>query len=310
MTAGLNRPFTPDVERSAIVIAYRNNEYIADEVAPYYTVGLDSFKYEKQTIAENYTLPSTRVGRRSDPNVVTFSSTTITDSVVADGLTDFVPQSDIDNATAGQDLVGEATLSLIDLILLAREITVANMATTAGNYSASAKKVMTDAERFGTATTGLDPADVILDAIDAMIIAPNSMVMGQALWNYLRKSDSITNAILGSSCKGKLVTREEFAKAFELDNLFVGKSRYNTAKKGQTASLGKCWGKDMVLFNRSQTPRNGTAFLTMRKGDRVVVTEEVKKKELTGGIEVTVGEFTKPVMISEPHAYLVKNCLA
>lgn len=311
MTAGVGaRPFPVDTQRTAIAIAYRNEELIADQIAPYYPVGGEKFSYLKQTVAEGFTVPNALVGRKSDPNSVSFSATNVTDSVVAYGLQDFVPQSDIDNAPGSQNPVDRATMGIMELILLDREKRTADLFTTAANYTTN-KKVLTDAERFGTATTGLDPVTVIGDAIDAMLFPPTHALMSLALWNYLRACDEITTALYGDSNKGKMVARQEFAALFELKEIIVGKSKINTNKKGQSISLSRCWGNDIILFARNDaSPETGTFALTARDGERIAATEQNAKRGLTGGTEIWAGEKVKEFMTSEHHGYLIKNCRA
>jgi hypothetical protein len=171
--------------------------------------------------------------------------------------------------------------------------------------------VLTNAERFGTASTGADPYDVISDAIDDMIMNPNKCVMGAKLWNYLKKSASLTEAYFGSANSGKVLKPREFAELFELEELIIGSSMINTAKRGQAVSLGKCWGSKILLMHQNTASVNsGTFGFTARHGERIADTQEVRKKGLSGGIDVWAGEYVKEVMCSEPHGYLIDNCLA
>lgn len=85
-------PFPIQPELTAIAIAYRNQSLIADEVLPRVPVGKQDFKYLKHAMAEGFTLPDTKVGRRSKPNDVEFSATEITASTEDFGLDDPVPR--------------------------------------------------------------------------------------------------------------------------------------------------------------------------------------------------------------------------
>nr|BDD46393.1 hypothetical protein 11 [bacterium] len=304
------RPFPVDTKRTAIAIGYKNNNLIADRVLPYETVPGEKFSYLKHTLAEGFSIPDTKVGRKSDPNNVSFTAEEVTAQVEAFGLSDFIPQSDIDNAPENYDPVNRSVVGIMDLILLDREKRVADFVLNKNNY-ASNKKVLTTAERFGTETTGLDPYDVISNAIDAMIMNPNKCVIGSKLWNYLKKCDSLTKAYFGDANSGKVLKPQEFAELFELNELIVGTSMVNTAKRGQAVSLAKCWGSKILLMHQNTASVNsGTFGFTARHGDRVVDTQEVKKKGLKGGTEVWAGEHVKEIMCSEPHGYLIDNCIA
>jgi len=304
------RPFPTDTKRTAIAIGYKNTNLIADKVLPYETVPAEKFSYLKHTIADGFTLPDTKVGRKSDPNSVSFSAEDKIEKVEAYGLDDYIPQSDIDNAPENYDPVNRSVIGIMDLILLDREKRVADFVLNKDNYSAN-KKVLTNAQRFGTATTGLDPFTVITDAIDAMLMKPNQMTLGGKLWNFLKSCDSITSAYFGSANAGRVLKPQELAELFEMNEIIVGSSFVNTAKKGQVVNLAKCWKSSILLAHQNPvTVNSGTFGFTARHGDRIVGSQEVKKKGLTGGTEVWAGEFVKEVMCSEAHGYLIDNCLA
>src|SRR3990172_3410335 len=99
-------PITP--EMMAITISYRNPKLIADDVLPRVLVGTQEFKYPTYTKAESFTVPDTKVGRKSAPNEVEFTATETTSKCDDYGLDDPVPQEDIMNAEAVSALTGKA----------------------------------------------------------------------------------------------------------------------------------------------------------------------------------------------------------
>lgn len=70
-----NAPFPVQPYLTAIAIAYRNPVLIADEVLPRVPVGVQDFKYLKHNLADGFTIPDTKVGRRGKPNEVEFQAT-------------------------------------------------------------------------------------------------------------------------------------------------------------------------------------------------------------------------------------------
>ena len=52
---------------TAVAVRYRNTRFIADQVSPRLPVGTQTFKYWQHAMAEDFTIPDTRVGRRSAP---------------------------------------------------------------------------------------------------------------------------------------------------------------------------------------------------------------------------------------------------
>ena len=63
-----------DYERTAIAVGYSNPAYIADEVLPRVTVGRKEYRYTEYPIGESFTVPDTRIGRRSAPTMVHFTA--------------------------------------------------------------------------------------------------------------------------------------------------------------------------------------------------------------------------------------------
>ncbi len=84
---GAVRPFPMDPKLTAIAIAYRNPDIalIADQVLPR-TPTEASFKWLRYALADGFTVPDTKVGRKSTPNEVEFSATEVIDNVVDWGL--------------------------------------------------------------------------------------------------------------------------------------------------------------------------------------------------------------------------------
>lgn len=303
-----NRPMPTATVRTAIAIGYRNNNLIADKVLPYEKVNGEKFTYLKHTLANGYTVPDTKVGRKSDPNTVSFSAEEKTDKVEAYGLSDFVPQSDVDASVENYDPINRSITGIMDLVLLDREVRVANMVNDEATYGNN-KKVLTDSEKF-TADNGANPVDVIDDAIKNMLVAPTHMLFSYDIWSFLRKDDAITRAIYGDGHKGKLAKTKDVAELFGLNEILVGQAHVNTAKKGKAVNIERCWENNIILFNQNPASSdNGTFGFTARFGNRVVDTQEVKKKGLTGGIDIWAGEFVKEVVCSEAHGYLIKNCI-
>jgi hypothetical protein len=90
--------FQPNPELSAISIGYKNPDVvlIADQVMPRIPKGAAIFNYTKYSVADAYTVPSTKVGRKSDPTMVDFGGTLIQSACEDYGLDDLVPNAEIE----------------------------------------------------------------------------------------------------------------------------------------------------------------------------------------------------------------------
>jgi len=307
-------PFPIQPELTAIAMAYHNAQLIADAVLPRKPVGKQTFKYTTYTKSDRFTLPDTKVGRKSAPNKVEFGGTETEASTEDYGLDDDVPQADIDNA-AGTSInpLGNAVEGVSALIALDREVRVAGMVFAAANYPAANKTTLSGTDQWSDFTNS-DPIGDILDALDVPLMRPNIGVIGMAAFNKLRQHPAIAKAIHGNSGDKAITTRRQIADLFELEDLLVGLGRYNSAKKGQTASYDNIWGKHMALLYRDQAVLSGadnvTFGFTAQWGDKVAGAMDNPNIGLRGGKTVRTGESVKELIIASDVGYLYTNCVA
>lgn len=307
-----NAPFPITPELVAITIAYRNAKLIADSVLPRVTVGKQEFKYWKYSLADGFTIPDTKVGRKSKPNEVEFSATETPDSTEDFGLDDPIPQADIDNAPPKHDPVGKAVEQLTNLILLDREVRTANKVFDVNNYGSNNKVTLSGASQFNDFTNS-DPIKTIMDTLDACIMRPNVMVIGRAVFSTLARHPKIVKAVLGNAGDSGIARRQDIAELFELEEVLVGEAWLNTAKKGQPVSLARAWGKHISLIYRDLTAdtRGGTTYgYTAQWGSRIAGANPDSNIGLRGGQRVRVGESVKEVICANDLGYFIQNAIA
>jgi hypothetical protein len=305
-------PFPVQPTYTNIAIAYQNTAYVADAVLPRVPVGTQDFKYTKWTLAEGFTLPDTKVGRKGKPNEVEFSGTESSGSCVAYGLDDPVPQEDIDNAPPNYDPLGRATERTTDLILLDREVRTAAAVFNTANFAAGFKSTLAGTSQWSDFTNS-DPASAILTALDSCIMRPNKAIIGQAVYTKLRMHPKIVQAFYGNSATAGVVPKSFIAELLELEELIVGQGWVNSAKKGQTATLVRVWGKHAVFFyqNANADTQGGTTFgYTAQWGARLAGSERDSNIGLKGGERVRVGEYVKEVIAADNLGYMFENAVA
>lgn len=305
-------PITPEL--TAIAIAYKNTALIADEVLPRVPVGRQSFKYRKYALADGFTIPDTKVGRTSAPNRIEFGFTEVTASTLDYALDDPIPLADIENAPQGYSPEGRSVEMLSNLIALDREVRTASMVFDANNYAAANKLTLDGSAgkyRFDDFTNG-DPIGYLLNALDACVMRPNIMVVGQAVWTKMRQHPKVVKAVLGNSGDSGVASREAVAGLLEIDRILVGQGFVNTAKRGQTASLARAWGKDVALLYRDQlaTASSGTTFgFTAQWGTKVAGSLNDQDVGMRGGRRVRVGESVAEVLCGNDLGYIFKSAV-
>lgn len=305
-------PFPVDPELLAIAIAYRNAGYIADEVLFRVMVGKAEFKYWEYPIAETFMLPDTKVGRRSEPNVIDLTATELTDKVEDYGLDDIIPNEDIDNAPANHSPVDNATVQLTDYVMLDREKRVADLVFNTASYAAANQITLAGVNQFSDFANS-DPLGVINDALDACLMRPNIAVVGQEVWTKLKQHPDIIKSINGTSGDKGNATKRQVADLFELEEILVGQSRLNTAKKGQAPALSRVWGKHISLQYRNRNARttSGLTFgYTAQQGGKVAGQMAEPKIGLTGSVRVRSGEKVKEKIVASQAGYWIENAVA
>lgn len=306
-------PFPTQPELTAIAIRYQNQEYVADRVSPRFPVGAAEFKWTKYDLAEGFTVPDTRIGRRSVPQEVEFSGTEQTSSVEDYGLDDLVPNADVERAPPGYDPIARAVQGVTDLVMLDREVRVAGVAFGAGNYAAANKATLSGTSQWSDFTNS-DPIPAILNAFDGMVVRPNVAVFGQLVWTKLKLHPKVIKMVYGSNLEGGAVTQRQLAEVLELDEIIVGRAFRNTAKRGQAATLGRVWGKHAAFIRRNPSPAGPSAMPTFtwtaQFGGRVAGQMNEPKIGLRGSQRVRAGESVKEVVSATDLGYLFIDAVA
>lgn len=309
-------PFPVNAQYTAVALRFRNPGYslIADMVLPRTKVLTKEFKYRKRSTGEAYTIPDTAVGRRGRPSEVEFTDAETPAMAKDYGLDDSVPQDDIDQAAAAgaPDPVARAVEGVTDLIMLDRERRVANLVFANATYPAGNKATLSGTSQWSDFTNS-NPISAILAAMDAMIVRPTVGVFGRATFTQLQQHPKVVAAVLGSANSVGLVTRERLAAALELREVIVGESWVNTAKKGQTVALGRCWGKHAALLhiNPIADANNGLTFgFTGEFGSRIAGAMPDPHIGIRGGQRVRVAESVGEVISASELGYFFENAVA
>lgn len=234
---------------SNVSVQYQNGEYIADQVIPPTPAAQKKGTYKVYDKAERFTIPPTIVGPKSIPNEVDWNATDDNFLCKDYGLEEFVSNEDIDNASAPIQPMADAAEFVTNLMLLDKEKQVADAVFLAANYATANKIDIAGA--WTTLTT--DVVAQLHTGIRACFARPNVLVMGIDTWLKFMRNEKVIAFIKGS-LNDQSVSKEEVAKAFGLQKVFVGEARYNSAKKGQTLT-------DAMVWDGTNAGKGGAALL-------------------------------------------------
>ena len=273
-----------DFERTAIAVGYSNPAYIADEVFPRAMVMRKEYRYTDYPLAESFTVPDTRIGRRGMPTLVHFSASEKAGACEDYGLEDAIPDDDVRNAppTAANPL-DRSTMLLTDLLMVDREQRAAKLAFDRGTYPASSKVTLAGNDQWSADHASSDPIADILGAMEGMIVPPTHLLLGSVVWRHLRAHKSIVKAINRTDGDAGIASRQAVADLFELSGgIVVGQSWINSAARGQDAVLKRVWGKSALLFRRDP---NADASGPPTLG----VTASYRGREVRSGFDAALG---------------------
>ncbi|MEW6314135.1 MAG: capsid protein [Pseudomonadota bacterium] len=313
--------FPVNAELTAIAIGYQNPDaaLIADRVLPRVPTA-KKFKYTKYSAEQGYTVPDTKVGRKSEPNMVDFGGTDLTDECQDYGLDDLVPNDEIDAYNAmpkpasGGPVSPEAlsTMMLTGLVQLDREIRVSGLVFNSASYAAGNQATLSGTGQWSDRANS-DPLNAITTAMDIPLVRPNKMTIGQLAWTQLRMHPKIVQAIGKSAQTAGYASLQQVADLLELQEIIVGRAVYNTAKRGQTPSYVRAWGKHCALLHiDSLAAQLGqpTFGWTAQWGTRIAGAIPEAKAGLRGGVRIRSGESVKEVIVSTDSGYFFQNCVA
>lgn len=255
--AANGQPFVIVPALTRIAMAVSNQDYIADTVCPRVPVAGELFEYTKVTTKDLFQTPDDLIGRTGAANQVEFSTSDETDRVVDRGLETPVPVKDVEAAAAANmtDPLGLATEQLTQLMLLNREVRVAALLFNAGNYASGLKLTLDDTAgkyRWDNATNG-DPITQIENAIAAMVIQPDTLTLGQAVWLAVKRHPKTISRLYGSASTRGTALIQDVAAELGLARVTVGTAFKDSAAKGQTATMARIWGNYAAL-TRSGAP--------------------------------------------------------
>jgi len=306
----MDKPFPYSAVLTAIAIGYRNTKLIADSVLPRVPVGKKEFKYIEYPVADSFALQDTLFPKKGTPNMVDFGGGEVTSMTIDYGLDDTISNDDIDNAPEGSDLVGKGIEYVTDLVALAREVRTAALVFNAASYASSNTLTLTGTSKFSDYTNS-DPLAVLVEALDTPLIRPNTMTIGRAAWSKLAMHPKVVKAAQGNNGDSGIALKSRVAEILELDNIFIGEGRLNTAKKGQAAVMQRVWGDSISLtyLNALADTQKGVTFgFTAQYGTKQAGANPVGLG-INGSMLMRSAESIKELIVAKDVGFLLEDVI-
>lgn len=312
--------YSPDSKLQAIAIGYVPGEDDGEELIHELALptvnlsGKKDYEYQKYRLSDAYDIPSTAVSRLGSVNRVEFGYDIITSTTKDYGLEDAIPKKEYEDSkgvTSGP--VGE---HLMRLVKLDREQRAARIVFNPNTYSPSQILTLAGNSQFSDRLNS-DPIGVISNALDNMLAAANTIIMGRIAATSLLTHPQIVASYQGSTGlgtkQGGVIPANYLSVLFpQLKKVGIGAAFVNTGATGRgSMNLRRMWGNHIALL-RNETvklPYSRTFGFTAYTG-AVSGTYFDKSVGLEGGYVVRMGEQLEEVVAEPAYGYLIQNVVS
>jgi len=240
-----------DVILTNLSLKYKNKSFVGDRLFPPVPVKKQSNKYFVYG-KENFSIPNTLYSKKAGFNRIDWSVSN--DSYYADerGLEAQITEAERDNADSPLMLDQDTTEYLTDMIFLEREYRVVSQVTSTSVITQN--KDLSAAGNLQWDDPNSDPFEDI-DAAKEVIEAngipePDVLTIPKQVFRKLKEHPKVI-AKLAYTERG-IITADILAAMFEVSEVLVPDSLYNTKPQGQTPVLARVWPKAALL---SWSPR-------------------------------------------------------
>lgn len=226
---------------SGFSVAYKNDEFIGTELLPLALIeeGGMSAKYKIRDKAKDLNTPDDSIGTGGNVNEIDMGFTEGSIALAKRALGLSVDGWTIQKAAdvvRRLMLVNNNVRATMDLI---REKRIAAIITNSSNYGSNTV-ALTGTDKFSNSAS--DPIKTV-DLAKASLwqgFGPSKLAIGMSddVYRTLRIHPIIREGFL----RGTYIGVKQLAQIFDVDEVFVGRARYNSSNEGASASYSRIWG--------------------------------------------------------------------
>lgn len=296
--------------------------YIADRVAPRRRVTSELFRWYRSRLGDAFTVVDTQIDRLGQANELTQGWDLVEGKTTDQAIRQPVPYTDEQEAAAQNipfNLRASAVRNVTNQIQLGREIRVATLVNNAASYSAGYT-----ADKAGSRWSDFANSDPVADVRDAqsrMLIRPNIGITSRRGADILERHPKVAAALGGSLQSGQYNDLQRVARLFNLREIIVGDTLYQTSAKGQNLTTGNIWADNFAMHYQDGVDATGInslaaaedqspAFLaTFQLGDWIASEELFAPGSMgiLGGIKVMAGERVVEKQVAPYAGFLFQN---
>ena len=292
---------------TSISVAYKNAEYVAEQILPVIKSKKVSGKYYKYDKANLRPVDSLR-GMGTEAKEVGFGVEQSTPYVCLDhALKEIVPDELKDQAETPMNPEIDAAENVTEKLLIEKELALATYMANTANLTNNTTLTTTDQWSDYENSDPIDDIETGVESVRSKILrAANTLVLGQQTWNKLKHHPDLIERIKYSGF-GKM-SLGALADLLDLDRVIVAAAGYVGTNEGQTETLSYIWGKHAWLIYVTKKPgikkvSFGYHFNHKKSADKWYD----KGRE---GVWVRVHDFFTREIVTVDAAYLIKNAVA
>lgn len=248
-----------DAALTNVSLAYRNNDYIAEQLAPRVSVRKQSDRYyvydaDREAIRASFDLRAPGSLAAEVDYKLSSESYFCSDHALASAVTD----EERENADPALQPHIDRTEYLTERILLNQEIALQDLLRTS---PAIDEKVLAPSEAWTAASS--DPIGDVREARMAIFESSqrraNVMVLPYQIYELLRSHPAVTEAIKYGG--QPMATPAVLAQLFDVDRVLVPRACVNKAAPGQAPQVGSVW--EAAIYLAHVAPRPGLKQVTL-----------------------------------------------
>lgn len=239
---------TTALENFSIRFANEQTDFICDEVAIPHVVPKNVFKRYQYDLSNLKSVETQKAydaaADQVDYGVFTRDATAHLHKLAGK----INPQHERDADAAVGDIRQDTAATIMEKLLLSREIALVTKVSTSGSYPSGLTSALSAGSTWADA--GGDPeADVTTARIavkGACGKAPNAMAIGWTALERLKQSAALKDRLKYTS--GQSVTEEQIKNLLGLQYLHVCKAQKNTADQGATDAIADVWDDFAIIY--------------------------------------------------------------
>ena len=292
--------------------AYMPKGYASESILPEVRVNNTSGKLAKYGTNHLRVETNYAGGKGQYRRVEGIARSQSTFNIEGHGLEGIVSKWDKLNLEKPYDALHDEVLGLTTLLWIEKEKSLGDVlgdtATLTQNTTLTGTARWNDysnSDPLGDAATARDTI------ISACGEAPNALIMSWQVWNQIRFSSKLLDALGFKYNRAGGLSQEELAVAFGVEKIIISSAMYESAAEGQTSSLSACFGKNAIFAvvpDRAAPYQVSLGYRIQQSQPRKVYKYAINNPPESTGILV---EDSYDMLISNVSAaYLVKNAVA